>query len=151
MPSLITFAAGADSCFKLSSDFSAFTCCMVPRTAFITRTAKITMVLSSFPENMDIIAAPIRITTIRSLNWSKKTWNGLFFLPSLSIFSPASRRIFSACSVLSPCSDVWQAFNASSGDRFHIFFSVIMLHSFFMFSRNLFVPDFVRRLREDIL
>ena len=73
LPSLITLASGADSCFKLSKDFSAFICCTVPRTAFITRTAKITMVLSSFPENMDMIAAPIRITTIRSLNWSKKT------------------------------------------------------------------------------
>ncbi|MFR7951124.1 MAG: TraI domain-containing protein [Acutalibacteraceae bacterium] len=67
-PSLMTFALGEDSCLRLSRERWAFTCCRVPRIALITSTSRITMVLSVLPENMEIAAAMIRITTSRSAN-----------------------------------------------------------------------------------
>ena len=73
MPSRMTFALGEDKDFRLSSDFSALTCWAVPRIAFMMMTAKITMVLSILPENMDMIAAAMRISTSRSANWLRNT------------------------------------------------------------------------------
>lgn len=72
-PSLSTFASGEDKDFKLFKDFSAFSCCTVPSTAFITITARMTTVLSAFPDTMEITAAIIRMITRRSLNCSANT------------------------------------------------------------------------------
>ena len=65
-PSLRATAMGEDKDFRLSRDFRAFSCCMVPRTAFRVMTAKITTVLSGLPVIMEITAAPMRIMTSRS-------------------------------------------------------------------------------------
>ena len=54
------------------------------------------MVLSTFPENMEMTAAAIRITTRRSQNCSANTASTLFFFPSINTFSPFSRRSVSA-------------------------------------------------------
>ena len=88
LPSLKTLAAGADRDFKASSDFSALTCCTVPKIAFRIKTTIITAVLSKLPVNAEITAATIKIITIRSLNCSKKTSTTLFFLPSTRAFGP---------------------------------------------------------------
>ena len=87
-PSLITFASGADSCFKLFSDCSAFTVCTVPRIALIVMTINITAALSASPRKPDTIAAMIRIMTRKSLNCSRNIWIMLFFLPSTSSLNP---------------------------------------------------------------
>ncbi len=88
LPSLKTLAAGADRDFKASSDFSALTCCTVPKIAFRIKTTIITAVLSKLPVNAEITAATIKIITIRSLNCSKKTSTTLFFLPSTKALGP---------------------------------------------------------------
>ena len=91
-PSLITLAMGEDRDFKLSRDFSAFSCCTVPRIAFMIITAKITIVLSTFPDTMEIRAATIRMITRRSLNCEKKIINGCGGLLSSSSFFPSLSR-----------------------------------------------------------
>ena len=71
-PFLITFGCGDDNAFKDSNDFSAFKYCTVPKIALRMITAKITIVLSTFPEIIEITAATINIITSKSLNCSKK-------------------------------------------------------------------------------
>ena len=71
LPSRMTLASGADSCFKLFKDCSAFIVCTVPRIAFIVITTKITIALSASPKNPDTTAAIIKITTRKSLNCSR--------------------------------------------------------------------------------
>ena len=61
-------ADGEDRDLRLSRDFSALTCWAVPRIAFMIITAKITIVLSILPENIETIAAAIRISTSKSAN-----------------------------------------------------------------------------------
>ena len=136
-PSLITFAFGDESCFKLSSERSAFTCCTVPSTAFMTSTAKITMVLSILSENIEMTAAMISMITSRSQNWLRNTCNVLFLLPSWRTFSPFSLRISSARSVDSPRLSVLNSFSNSSPEQFQKFFSVIHTRLlFFLISVN---------------
>ena len=67
-PSRRTPAIGAERDFKLSKDFSAFWCSTVPRTAFKRSTAKMTAVLSTSPDIMEMTAAMIKMMTRRSLN-----------------------------------------------------------------------------------
>ena len=93
-PSLKTLAFGAESFLSESSDLQALTYCIVPSNAFRIITAKITIVLSTLPEIMEITAATIRIITSRSANWLKKTIIMLFsfcpvssFFPYCSVFS----------------------------------------------------------------
>ena len=74
--------------FRLSSDFSAFTYCTVPSTALRISTAKMTIVLSTLPEQAEIIAAIIKMHTIKSRNCSAKIRTMLFFFPSDSLFFP---------------------------------------------------------------
>ena len=81
-PPLSTLAVGADKVFRLASDFSAFSCCAVPRIAFMVITANITIVLSTLPETIEIMAAIIRIITKRSANCSANTLSALFFFDS---------------------------------------------------------------------
>lgn len=70
---------------RLSRDFSAFSYWTVPRIALSTSTAKMTMVLSTLPEKAEITAAIMSMSTMRSLNCSRKTWSVLFFFPSESL------------------------------------------------------------------
>ncbi len=102
IPSRSTFAFGADNSFRESKDFSAFTYCTVPRMAFKIITTKITTVLSTFPETIEITAAAIKIRTNRSLNCSKNIIATLFFPCSVSTFSPCLRSSFAACSSVWP-------------------------------------------------
>ena len=88
IPSLITFALGADSSFNESRDFSAFTYWKVPSMAFKIITANITIVLSTFPEIIEITAATIKIITSKSANCPRKILNTLFLPFSSSAFSP---------------------------------------------------------------
>ena len=88
IPSRMTLAWGADRFLSAANDFSALTYWIVPSTAFIIRTANITIVLSTFPENMDTTAAATRITTKRSANCPRNMLNILFFFFSLNRFSP---------------------------------------------------------------
>ena len=101
-PFRITFAQGEDNSLMASRDFSAFTCCTVPSNAFITSTAKITIVLSIFPEIIEIMAAIIKIITNKSQNWCKNTESTLCFFASAKTFSPLSERICFTASLLSP-------------------------------------------------
>ena len=103
-PFLITLALGEDNCLRLSNERCALTCCTVPRTAFIISTSNITMVLSALPENMEMIAAIIKITTSKSQNCPKNTSRVLFFFPSCRIFSPICLRISSTWASFNPCS-----------------------------------------------
>ena len=72
----MTRALGVDSCFRASSDFCALTVCTVPKIEFIVMTARMTIVLSSSPEIMLMMAATIRIRTSRSLNCERKIMKG---------------------------------------------------------------------------
>ena len=103
-PFLITLALGADNCLRLSNERCALICCTVPRTAFIISTSNITMVLSTLPENIEIIAAIIKITTSKSQNWPKNTSRVLFFFPTCRIFSPVCPRVSSTRALFKPCS-----------------------------------------------
>ena len=87
-PSRMTFASGADICFRLSRDCSAFKVCTVPRIAFIVITTRITIALSKSPRNPDTIAAMISIMTRKSLYCSRKICSVLFFFPSTSSLKP---------------------------------------------------------------
>ena len=84
----MTFASGADSFFRLSSDCSAFTVCMVPRTALMVITTRITTALSTSRSRPDTIAAAIRIMTRKSLYWPRKMCRIVSFFPSASSFRP---------------------------------------------------------------
>ena len=64
---------GAAIACRLCSDFSALKCWTVPRTAFMTSTARMTIVLSRLPVTKEMTAVIIKIMTIRSLNWLKNT------------------------------------------------------------------------------
>ena len=88
LPSRTTLASGADNCFKLSSDCSAFTVCIVPRTAFIVITTKITIALSASPRIPDMTADTINIITRKSLNCSRNIRSTLFFFPSVNSLNP---------------------------------------------------------------
>ena len=88
VPPRMTLADGDDMALRLCSDFSALQCCTVPSTAFRISTAKITTVLSTLPESMEITAAAIRITTSRSLNCEKNTSTTDFLFPSARAFRP---------------------------------------------------------------
>ena len=66
LPLRMTLALGTESFFKLSSDFSAFRVCTVPKIAFTIITATITSVLSNCPLTPEIIAAIIKIITNKS-------------------------------------------------------------------------------------
>ena len=121
-PSRMTFAHGADRFFRLSSDFSAFWCCTVPKTAFITRTTAITIVLSTFPENMEISAAISKMTMSKSANCDKKTFRSPGLFPSSSIFSPHVSRIFCTCFSDNPCSVVENTSLSCSLEYFQYFF-----------------------------
>ena len=94
VPSRRTFAVGADICFRLSREASAFTVWTVPRTAFMVITARITTVLSTSPSTAETTAARIRMITKKSANCSKKIRNVDFFPPSRSSLGPyrSSRR-----------------------------------------------------------
>ena len=94
LSSRTTLASGADNCFKLSSDCSAFTVCIVPRTAFIVITTKITIALSASPRIPDMTADTINIITRKSLNCSKNNCSTDFF-PTVSI---SFRPYFAICS-----------------------------------------------------
>ena len=96
--------------------------CTVPSTAFMTSTAKITMVLSILSENIEMTAAMISMITSRSQNWLRNTCNVLFLLPSWRTFSPFSLRISSARSVDSPRLSVLNSFSNSSPEQFQKFF-----------------------------
>ena len=87
-PSRSTRAVGADMAFRLSRDFSAFTCWTVPRMALRMSTAKMTMVLSTLPDTMEMAAAAMRMTTSRSLNCSRNTCHTGFFFSSRSALGP---------------------------------------------------------------
>ena len=121
-PSRMTFAHGADRFFRLSSDFSAFWCCTVPKTAFITRTTAITIVLSTFPEHMEMSAAISRMTMSKSANCDKKTFRSPGLFPSSSIFSPHVSRIFCTCFSDNPCSVVENTSLSCSLEYFQYFF-----------------------------
>ena len=79
---------GEAMALRLSRDFSAFSYWTVPRIALSTSTAKMTMVLSTLPEKAEITAAIMSMSTMRSLNCSRKTWSVLFFFPSESLLGP---------------------------------------------------------------
>ena len=87
-PPRITLAVGEAMALRLSRDFSAFSYWTVPRIALSTSTAKMTMVLSTLPEKAEITAAIMSMSTMRSLNCSRKTWSVLFFFPSESLLGP---------------------------------------------------------------
>ena len=87
-PPRITLAGGEAMALRLSRDFSAFSYWTVPRIALSTSTAKMTMVLSTLPEKAEITAAIMSMSTMRSLNCSRKTWSVLFFFPSESLLGP---------------------------------------------------------------
>ena len=102
LPSRTTRASGEERRRRLSRDFSAFWCCTVPRTAFNSRTEKITRALSGSPVSMDTAAAPMRIITSRSSNCARNTchhWGRSF---SFSTFSPYIPRRFWASASVSP-------------------------------------------------
>ena len=67
-PSRMTRVCGVDNCFRLFNEFWAFMLCIVPKIAFMVITAKITIVLSTSPLTIEIIAAMIKIMTNKSLN-----------------------------------------------------------------------------------
>ena len=73
---------GEDMAFRLSRDFSALRYCTVPSTALRIRTAKMTMVLSTFSVRAEMTAAMRRMMTSRSLNCSRKRTATLLRLPS---------------------------------------------------------------------
>ena len=100
-PSLATFASGADNCFKLLSDCSAFTVCTVPSIAFIVITTKITIALSASPKIPEITADMINMITRKSLNCSRNICMVLFFFPSTSSLKPYFSWFSLACFVVS--------------------------------------------------
>ena len=86
LPPRITLVCGVDNCFKLFNEFCALMLCTVPNIAFIVITTKITIVLSTSPDTIEIIAAIIRIITNKSLNCDKNTINALLgFVSSNSL------------------------------------------------------------------
>ena len=102
-PPRITLAVGE----AMASAFSYWT---VPRIALSTSTAKMTMVLSTLPEKAEITAAIMSMSTMRSLNCSRKTWSVLFFFPSESLLGPycsARRRASWADSASRACCGVF--------------------------------------------
>ena len=109
-----TLALGEDSDLSDSSDFSALTCCTVPKIAFKISTAMITSVLYKSPVKAEITAAMIKMMTIKSLNCSKKTWKAVFFLPSTKAFLPYLAKFSSACLVDKPSLPVLNSFKTSS-------------------------------------
>ena len=110
-----TLALGEAMAFRLARDFSALKYCTVPSAAFKRSTAKMTAVLSAWPDSMEMPAAAIRMTTRRSLNCSKNTAAADFFLPSCSWFGPCSRRRSSACAALRPCGEAERLCSACCG------------------------------------
>ena len=116
-PSRSTFALGEDMAFRLSRDFSALKCWTVPSTALRIRTAKMTTVLSTLSDTMEIRAAMMRITTSRSLNWSRNTWSPDFFLPSARAFLPCFWRRSAASLEVSPAFVPPRALRVSSTVR----------------------------------
>ena len=85
--------------------------------AFMMRTAKMTMVLSTFSDRAEMTAAMMRMTTSRSLNCSRKTWTTLFFLPSLSLLGPNCPARRSASWGERPAEEVCCSFSVSSTVR----------------------------------
>ena len=114
-PSRSTRAVGADMAFKLSRDFSALQCWTVPSTALRISTAKMTMVLSTLPDSMEITAAAMRITTSRSLNCSRNTCHTGFFFSSRSALGPNRSSRSWACWEVRPSSLLSTAAKTCSG------------------------------------
>ena len=137
-PSRRTLAFGEDMARRLSRDFSALTYCTVPKRAFKSRTAKMTMVLSRLPESIEITAAASRMKTSRSLNWLRNTAQTGFFLPSVSLLGPCFSRLASASRPVSPSFAVCRADRASSG---------VLSKNIMLFSRFLSVLFIVRGRR----
>lgn len=73
-----------------------------------------TMVLSASPVKAEIKAAMIKMMTIRSLNWSKKTWKTVFFFPSTKAFSPYLAKRSLASPLLKPLGLALNSFKTSS-------------------------------------
>ena len=116
-PSRSTLAEGALMAFRLSRDFSALKYCTVPSTALRISTAKMTRVLSRLPENMEMMAATIRMATSRSLNCSRNTESQLFFSPSARRLGPYWARRCSAWARSSPPEVTPSCSSVSLGDR----------------------------------
>ena len=116
-PARMTLASGEDSSFKLSRDFSALRCCTVPRAAFKSNTAKITIALSGSPVSMDTAAAAIKMITSKSLNWLKNTCHHCSRPCSVSTFSPYSVSLFFASLSLIPCLQDPSFFSTSVSDN----------------------------------
>ena len=112
-----TLAEGALMAFRLSRDFSALKYCTVPSTALRISTAKMTSVLSRLPENMEMMAATMRMATSRSLNCSAKTASQLFFSPSASRLGPYCSSRWAACWSFRPPAVTPSCLRASWGDR----------------------------------
>jgi hypothetical protein len=70
LPSLTTFAWGADILLRADKDSSALFSCIIPNAALRSTMARIIIASLISPNNPDIIAAMISITTIKSLNCS---------------------------------------------------------------------------------
>ena len=104
-PPRSTLAVGADMAFRLSRLFSALRYCTVPSTALSSSTAKMTRVLSLWPLAREMRAAATRMMTSRSLNCSANTCKALFFLPSVSLFSPCFSSRRAASSADKPCAE----------------------------------------------
>ena len=78
-------------------------------------TAKMTMVLSTLPEKAEITAAIMSMSTMRSLNCSRKTWSVLFFFPSESLLGPYCSARRQASWADSPSAEAFCASRACCG------------------------------------
>ena len=101
-PPRMTFAVGAAIACRLCSDFTALKCWTVPRTAFMTSTARMTIVLSRLPVTKEMTAVIIKIMTIRSLNWLKNTAKTPCRFSSASPLGPCFCSLTAASSAESP-------------------------------------------------
>ena len=85
--------------------------------AVLHRTAKITIVLSTLPDSMEMTAAAISITTSRSLNCEKNTSTIDLRLSSARAFAPYRLRRSAASASESPWSDVCMSASVCSPVR----------------------------------
>src|SRR3990172_4142251 len=106
-PSLTTFALGAESFFRVSRTFSAFSSWVKPITPFRTTIANIAAASTHSPKNPAISAAPMRTIIINSVNCFRNFTRRASFFGSLSRFWPyLERRSSASLSVRPPLEEL---------------------------------------------
>src|SRR3990170_7707184 len=101
-PSLKTFAFGAESFFRVSKTFSAFSSWEKPITPFKTTIANIATASTHSERNPATTAAPIRTSIINSVNCFRNFTRRASFFGSLSRFRPYLERRSSASPAVRP-------------------------------------------------